>query len=595
MTFDRGNPALGAAVAALLVLGACTDDRSEFITQSGDYVLAFPLDATAATGSPAGLLEIGDFSIGGVDLEQPDPFARESSFFTASASFFECGGACPAFEFPVRSGAADPRLPALQDPDAEVLAAITPTELFGDPFFVGSAGGLDPSTTYFVALERVATEVNGEPDAAVVLLDNDDFGPFRSDPDDPADQLVRLGGAAGTTLGANPYIIGTFDTDAAGEAGLPNFGFEGGGDDAFIETNQPEGFDLPRYNYLVIYLGDPRSGGVPVARGQFGIDLTPAGEPLGVGFAPFPQEPIADRPALVATGCCAAIAGDVTLTARNLALLTSSVYKVWLLNDETGALVSPLARITVLEPDGEGGLVEVETGEDANTFAGGSERTFRVEIDDAAVAAGGGETVGAYTHAFLSIESAVENDAPAESQPVWSRYTDMNGDPDDPFGFELIQTSNLAFGTFHLAEDPEPWIPGGFGTASFLGEEVGESDTFRARFRNLPLPPVGYFYEGYLLAEEGEALSTGALKSIPQEGFISLRDVDVDPSLSTAVRPDLIIEAADLASMSEVGMPAYAFEEYRLMLRPKASGETGPTVAISGVVPDAVRDRAPAQ
>lgn len=581
-----GHRAL-AALAAVLGAAACDADRTEVVSPVGDAILDFSISSDAAEGLPGGELTIDEFALGAVEADRgDDPFGRRVDFETEEASFFTCGGPCPAFEFPARTGAEDPRLPALQDADAEVLTAITPTEVFGVPLFVGHAENLAPTTEYFVALERLATTVNGQPDALVRLLDNEDFGEFRSDPADPVDALAPLGGTIGETLGSNPYIIGSFSTDASGEAGLPNFDFDGGGDDEFLLTNEPEGFDLPRYNFLVVYEGDPRAGGVPVARAQFGIELDPSGEPILVGFAPFPTEAIGSVGDLLALECCAGRAGGITVELADLTRL-SGVYQLWLTNVATGELVSPTGTLTVLEADSAGELQVVEVLDDVRSFSGDADRVYRFATDDARA----GAPVGEFTHLFVSIEAS-ETAAPSTAQPIWAEYTEV--DPDDPtnaFLFDLVETAATTFGTFNLGEDPVPYIPGGFGQGAFTGEELGTADLFRARFRNLPLPPVGYFYEGYLLSDEGAEVGIGDLTTEFGEGFVSLRDVDVNPDISAQVAPGRIIESAIRATLDQVGMPFPVFDRFVLKLRPKTSVEPGPTVIVGGAVPEGIKAR----
>ncbi len=49
--------------------------------------------------------------------------------------------------------------------------------------------------------------------------------------------------------------------------------------------------------------------------------------------------------------------------------------------------------------------------------------------------------------------------------------------------------------------------------------------------RNLPLPPVGYFYEGWLVnAETGQAMSMGPVTTLPPD-TVSLFDADVNLDL----------------------------------------------------------------
>lgn len=273
----------------------------------------------------------------------------------------------------------------------------------------------------------------------------------------------------------------------------------------------------------------------------------------------------------------AGTADTITLTVRNLAAL-NGVYQVWLLNAATGQVASPVGEWVATEPDANGDPVQVGSGQ-GRSFNAGSKRTITFTTNSALA----GMDLGQTTHVFLSIESA-EASAPSTAQPLWGRHTGADGTP---------ASGNLSFGTFDLGDEPVTFGGSPFGEGAFTGAEFGRTDLLRVRFRNLPLPPIGYFYEGYLRTDDGATeTSTGELTTEFAEGFRSLRDVDVDRSISSQIAPTRIIEAAIRATLADVGgTEFYVFDEFVLKLRPKISTESGPTVVVGGTVPDGVKAR----
>ncbi len=584
---------LALAVGAATALAACDADREDFISPIGDVILDFAIEQ-APSGFPSGAVTIDELALGGVDVNRgDDTFDRAGDFSTQAASFFTCGGDCPAFEYVALGVSDDPRTPTMSDPDVLAQMAITPESLFAVPLFVGSFDNLAPATTYFVALERLATQVNGIPDVAAVLLsDPAEFGDFATDPaSDPDDDLVSLGGAGGLSFGDNPYVITSFVTDATGGAFVaPAFGNGGTGDD-YQDTNVADGMGLTanEYNFLTVYEGDPLMGGVPVVRAQIGQEVTPTNEPIGAAFAPFPTSPTT-LAAVSSSACCALTASEVTLTVSSAAELTG-VYQVWLINTVTGELAAAIGDYEATIP-GDTGDVVVDSGMGVSTFQGGDDRTIRFTISDATQ----GSSVGAFTHSFVSIEGS-QATVPSESQPLWAQFIEVDeADPANAFEFSFNTPAVLDFGTFNTGEGPVAFGFSGFGRGAFTGEEFGVADLFRARYRNLSLPPVGYFYEGFFQrVEDGEIaadVSIGDLTTEFAEGFLSLRDVDVDQTISTQISPTTIIESAHRATVGDVSAPFETFDEFRLRLRPKAAATaTGGATFLLGTVPEPLKAR----
>lgn len=282
-------------------------------------------------------------------------------------------------------------------------------------------------------------------------------------------------------------------------------------------------------------------------------------------------------------GTFAAVAGEagtidtVKLTVRNLAAL-NGVYQVWVLNSVTGQVASPVGDWVAMEPDAGGDPVQVGSGQ-GRSFNAGTGRTITFTTNSALA----GMDLSQTTHVFVSIESS-EASAPSTAQPLWGQHAGADGAP---------ASGNLSFGTFDLGEEPVTFGGSPFGEGAFAGQEFGRTDLFRARIRNLPLPPVGYFYEGFLRTTDGSIeASAGELTTEFAEGFRSLRDVDVDRSISSQIAPTRIIESAIRATLADVGTEFPVFDEFVLKLRPKISSESGPTVVIGGEVPDGIKSRA---
>ncbi|MHC4236313.1 MAG: hypothetical protein ACYSUQ_14445, partial [Planctomycetota bacterium] len=214
-----------------------------------------------------------------------------------------------------------------------------------------------------------------------------------------------------------------------------------------------------------------------------------------------------------------------------------------------------------------------------------------------------GTSVGDFTHVFLSVESSMAT-APSGIQPLWSQYTDMAGDPADPFGWSFNATGDMPFGTFGSG-DPTEFMGVGIGEAGFWGQEVGVSDLLIVNYRNLQLPPEGYFYEAWMIHDDGTAMNVGELLTTFEEDppYSSLRDVDVDQSLSAFISTDGLILRSEtrtqLVCPSDTGgcvdsTPFYDFMEYRLTLAPKSgTGAMPPTTVLGAPVPETVKARQP--
>ena len=614
-------PGLALAAAGAVAIAACDADRSNFISPIGDVILDFGIAATPS-GVPAASGGISAFTLVGFDPNlSEDAFGRATG---ALGSYGDLFGDCFGFNITgaVRNSSEDPRLPALAASDASVGGFFTllGPQCIGAGFWdlFGEVLGLAPNTTYTVALARMSLTVNGQLDAEQVLL---------GEPVTEPDELTFLGGTEGgdetapcdfsTLVGVdastNPVGLGTVITDGAGDVVVDCLPFPVGDSPwwrsadetpAGAEDSVPVGVKATtadgggvvpgQYNYVLLIEGigtalDPVPDVNPTVRMQIGPDIDASGNVVANGFPPFPTEAATDAELLAGPGGFGR-ASEVNLTATNLTPL-SGVYQVWLLNQETGDLLSPTGDITITNED-DMGMEVIVSQSSGNTFNPTDPTDQVTFVTSDAIQ---GSPIGNFTHIFVSIEGAAAG-TPSAAQPLWGQFTDMAGMPEAPLAWTFIDAFAMPFGTFDLAAAPVPFAVAGFGQGAFTGTELGTADLFRARFRNLTLPPVGYYYEGFMRRiEDGEVVvdvSTGDLTTEFAEGFASLRDVDVDRSISTQLSPTSIIESANRATLGEVGSPFETFDDFLLRLRPKlAATATSGAIALQGTLPETLKAR----
>jgi len=621
MSFLRSKKAgrkFGAIVLAAAVGGAfaCNSDREDVVFQVGDYIFDFLVDAQLAGGFPVGVLAVPEFAIGATDLTDPDAFTRATSEFG-----YSWAGANFDYDPGARIASNDPRSPALGSSGTEVSTDCR----FGEGTWWGGTGGWDfycfidglkPNTDYSVLFYRYALTVNGQLDHAEMLLTGNITAP---------DALTPLGGApggyptelcdfdearptftVGVTGNQNPLNLGYVTSSGAGGVVFDCLIGSGGfwADEELLDpAESPHGpntlasYDLPRYNYIVIYEGvgtpaDPIPPGPAVMRFQVSVDLDASGNPIPNSFAPLPAAAL-DVETLLALPCCAGQASALELEFENLEALSGSVYQVWLWNEETDALISPSGDWEAT--DSEGTVVDEAQGVRIFTSQPGWSHTFTTS--DALA----GESVGPYTHAFLSVESS-EASTPSTTQPLWAQYTDMAGAPDDAFQWSFLSPADMPFGTFGSG-DPVEFTGPGLGEAGYWGEVVGTTDLLVVNYRNLQMPPVGYFYEAYLIHEDGTPVNAGELMTTFDEGYGSLYDLDIDPTLSDYVSTDGLVLRSEtrtqLACPTQAGgcvdaEPFYNFIEYRLTLAPKSgTGDYPVTTVLGAPTPEPLRARKP--
>jgi hypothetical protein len=369
----------------------------------------------------------------------------------------------------------------------------------------------------------------------------------------------------------------------------------------FSANTGVDGVDLavPSYNYLVLVEGegdavDPVPAGPHAMRWQVGNDIDLSGAGINNAIGPYPDRAATAAELLAGPGVAGKASG-MDLTFTNLAGLSGFVYQVWLWNAETGSIISPTGDWVATALDEDGTPVQVGSGTGTTTFNTAADQTVTFSTSDAQA----GQSIGDFTHVFLSIESAAAG-SPSARQPLFAQFTDMAGAPNDPFQWTFNNTADMTFGTFGSG-DPVAWDFGGIGEGGFWGSQCndaprcsGPSDILVVQYRNLQLPPMGYFYEGWLVDEDGNAVNVGSLVSFEDDPHVSLRDIDLDGTLTTFATDEMLIRSTSLVRASQLGAAAFAdFAEFRLTLSPKArTGALPPTTALGNVTPEPLRDRA---
>ncbi len=233
----RSKGILAAGLVLVFGLAAC-DLGDEAMDVSGVHpILNFPTAVGDPTTLPGGSV-VTAVGIGGFDLVVADGFSRSNVPFTTYPPFF--GGCCYLWGSTAEDdqGGIDTRALGTADNDARkpplsLSGALSQDFMFiafpgvfnADYDFFGQFCCATPGATYVVGLERMAIQVNGELDAAAVLL---------GQPIAEPDSLFPIGGALGgdhtraadlfnagapyfAEAGANPFIFGFVSATATGQ------------------------------------------------------------------------------------------------------------------------------------------------------------------------------------------------------------------------------------------------------------------------------------------------------------------------------------------------------------------------------------------
>lgn len=185
---------------------------------------------------------------------------------------------------------------------------------------------------------------------------------------------------------------------------------------------------------------------------------------------------------------------SLRITLSNLELLSdtaSTKYLFWLV-DTAGAFAAANARvITTRKIDT---LTTTDTTDVSQGVGGGSNTSYSLLVDSSRV----GAALRPYTFFVVTIGG---DPATAGAKPLWARFAK------DSAGIRVRQaaTVTLNLGAFHPdSTQADLFARSGSGTGGFLGNVDNASGTFVADsvvvvFRRLDQPPMGYYYQGWLL------------------------------------------------------------------------------------------------
>ena len=613
-------------VAAAGVFSACSESITGEAEQVGVPALNFALDPSNARGIGAGGNTITSYAYSLIAPLPADAFARSG---TSGAAIGYSTGACSVgrtrcFQFPafLRDSARDPRLPRMMAPPSIPVTAsfidVAGPENFGTTAGVKAfelfarLNNLKPSTAYSMNLVRYGLVVRGQLDAIEMLA----FGKVTE-----PDSLVLLGGAPGgfptvnynwtspnsscntkaAPVGANPFFLGPATTSSAGLVTFDKCFGSGSiwyrdsskvvpDSSPFIRNSVGARVIAQQYNYIEFSEGST-AGGRVVARVQVGADLDPGtGNVIPNAFAPFPAARVS--PGVLISTLKVALGGPSGVRMKIIPLeqLTEgAAYDVVLVNRESGAITRARALYYTITRDTTGKdalgnvlFTEVTSGVsvvDAIT-GGASNVTHYIEVQDSLNA---GFTVRSFT------DLALRPTAITGAVPLWSHYLDRRK-TDDSQDDAFFDASPIVFGTLPIAPDAVPYVfrPAGSARGTNRGTEIGIS------FEHLPRPPVGYYYNVWLVGGTGDTVtpvSLGALTTPLPEGA-SLRDADIAPSgalltPTEILRANLLVRPAELAA---AGIQLGQYALVRLTLEAKDGVPAiAPVVVLEGAFVTPVR------
>ncbi len=487
--------------------------------------------------------------------------------------------------------------------------------------------GLKPNTAYQVAFVHYRLTQNGSVDHAARILTgtvaNPDtlklaagtLGAINTDWDDPA----PVGCAPFPGANTNPFIFGTFVTDAFGDAGLDKCWLSGNGiwtaaefgqqAKSMVGRNDNTTYAIPNYNYVEVWETAFGTGAGPAIRAQIAQDLSPSGAPIANAFAPFPapntllrlasdqQLPAAvDRnpsfPISYATALALpstfGVPDSVSIRLNNVEALATGTYNVWLVNPTTNASAPATGRwVRVVGSD------TVASGSGTSTFDGGPGTI--IFTTDAYSAIGQPDVSDSLSVLLVSIEQNAGATSPSTSQPFWTTVIKKVGG---------TVGSALQFGEFTLGDDtrgPEIFRPQGTMSGGVIGDTVvvlvdttidGQATRIRAaqfvgsrievKFSGLMRPPLGYRYNAYLCgSDDGSCSPLNStteffdLGGLTSPSGLSLDNADSAPNDGNLSATRIV---SSFASAAVSGAQTLCdFDRFRLVLEPIAGG--GPPLA----------------
>ncbi|HKG93614.1 MAG TPA: hypothetical protein VKA84_17025, partial [Gemmatimonadaceae bacterium] len=294
-----------------------------------------------------------------------------------------------------------------------------------------------------------------------------------------------------------------------------------------------------QYNYIEVREG-PAPGGRPVARVQIGADIIYNGGITRLQMAVIPLEPLAGN----------------------------AEYKIVLVDRGAGTATPIQARYRKVTTDTTGRdtltgayKIQVDTTAAAVVGAikgGSSNQTHLIEVDPALLPSGASLTN--FTDVALQPPSATTG------VPVWAQFVLSKGS--SPTTTIYQDVAPVQFGTLPLVPNATPYVFRAAGSASGTsrGDQLGIS------FSRIPRPPIGFYYNVWLLPADATAppVSAGPLRT-PLPELASLEGADTAPN-GGVFTPSLILDANVLlrpADVAALGVDLSTFNRVRLTLEAK--------------------------
>ena len=343
--------------------------------------------------------------------------------------------------------------------------------------------------------------------------------------------------------------------------------------------------------------------------------FTPIG-PLSYDFT------VASAPAGLPGGTVAVGGGAATLTLSGLRDLSSGAYQFWAVSQDAagqdvytrifgsvveffttpgldpvtgGVLIDPVTGDTIFVTDS---TVIATAASPVNSYTGYIDPlVFSVRI--IADSAGDGSAVDAANTILVTLETSAGATAPSAAKFLWRRISAAGGGAvsfGNFGGTEAVDTDASSARDFIY-----PVI--GVGRAGIRGLEISVD------FTRIGRPPVGFFYRGYLLDEDGAATMVDILRTgfsaVAVENRISLVDADIDGLLpgvsSVAIESSQIRNcgsgstvpscAGSLSLSGKAPFRIWVPGKFVLTLDPKNGGSgIGLNVVFEGDVPEILAD-----
>jgi hypothetical protein len=388
---------------------------------------------------------------------------------------------------------------------------------------------LAPNTRYVLGLARYQLQVNGaldwaellqtgsvtQPDMLVFPAGNTPGGKKR-------DGVYTTNCASANIIqpiaGANPHLVGGGTTDGTGAVEIDqticsnasSAWFNGLGD---ARSPVPKNNNTPlggnQYNFLVLWEALPDSTpnyAKPVFRLQIGPIMTTTGFVYNNTYGPFPTAQFTQSQLAAAPGG-QAVADSLRVTGTTLFRTPSAVYSLWLVATSTGAT----AKVT-------GNVIRQAAGVAVDTLVGVSEFALTGTMDGASVLLRLGDYAAEpWNAAVLAVGPAGATSLPA-SQPLWTAQIQKV-----PGSAAPALSASLVFGSFNGGSGTLAFGANGAGTGGIFGAELRED------IRRLARPPVGFFYEAWLINTSDPTVAPANLGPLlaPYPALTSLYDADV--------------------------------------------------------------------